>query len=77
MTSGGAPPADLARMFFLQLCVIGSTMGTREEFERMLTLLGGSQRGPLIDRVIELGEARAGLAAMHAGELLGKIVLRP
>jgi NADPH:quinone reductase-like Zn-dependent oxidoreductase len=77
MTSGGAPPADLARVFFLQLQIVGSTMGTREEFGQLLTLLGGTDRRPAIDRVLPLAEARAGLEAMEAGDLVGKVVLTP
>ena len=76
-TSGGAPPADLARVFFLQLQVIGSTMGTREELEDLLQLLGSSGLRPAIDRVLPLAEVAEGLAAMRSGDLAGKIVVTP
>ncbi|CAB4913761.1 unannotated protein [freshwater metagenome] len=77
MTTGGAPPADLARVFFLQLRVVGSTMGTREELEDMMQLLGTSGRRPVIDRVLPLAQAREGLESMRAEDLVGKVVLQP
>ncbi len=76
-TSGGAPAAELQRVFFLQLSVIGSTMGTRDELERLARLCEGTGLRPQIDRVLPLSEAREGFAAMYAGELFGKIVFQP
>jgi NADPH:quinone reductase-like Zn-dependent oxidoreductase len=73
-TSGDAPPAELTRIFFLALSVIGSTMGTREELERLIRLC--VQRGirPVIDETLPLARAREGFARMAAGEMFGKIV---
>lgn len=76
-TSGPNPPADLNRVFFLQLRVIGSTMGTRQELGELLDLLGRTGLRPRVDRVLALDDAREGYAAMIEGDLLGKIVLRP
>ncbi|RJK98123.1 zinc-binding dehydrogenase [Vallicoccus soli] len=76
-TSGGAPPADLGRVFFLQLRVLGSTMGTRAELERLLRLLAASGARPQVDTVLPLAEARAGLARLERGEQFGKVVLVP
>jgi NADPH:quinone reductase-like Zn-dependent oxidoreductase len=73
-TSGAVPPADLNRVFFLQLSVIGSTMGTRSELSRLLTLCEQTGVRPLIDRTMPLTEAKAGFEAMIAGELFGKVV---
>ena len=73
-TTGPNPPADLARVFFLQLSVIGSTMGTREELRRLIALLGATGVRPLIDTELPLGRARDGLAKMLAGDTAGKIV---
>jgi len=73
-TSGSVPPADLSRVFFLQLSVIGSTMGTRDELARLLTFCEQTGTRPLIDRSMPLAEAKAGFAAMIAGELFGKAV---
>jgi NADPH:quinone reductase-like Zn-dependent oxidoreductase len=74
-TTGSNPPADLSRVFFLQLQIIGSTMGTRAELASLLSFLGESGVRPLIDRTIPLESAADGLAAMESGELVGKIVL--
>ena len=76
-TSGPNPPAELQRVFFLQLSVIGSTMGTRDELARLARLLETSGVRPEIDRVLPLSEAREGFAAMDAGDVFGKIVFTP
>jgi NADPH:quinone reductase-like Zn-dependent oxidoreductase len=73
-TSGPNPPADLARVFFLQLRVLGSTMGTRAELEQLARFCETRGVRPVIDRVLPLAEAREGLAAMERGELFGKVV---
>lgn len=74
-TTGPNPPADLNRVFFLQLQVIGSTMGTRAELAGLIGLLRATGLRPHVDRTIPLADARDGLAAMAAGDLVGKIVL--
>ncbi len=74
-TSGANPPADLQRVFFLQLRVVGSTMGTRDELEQLARLCEARGVRPEIDRVLPLADAREGLAAMARGELFGKVVL--
>ena len=73
-TSGSAPSADLSRVFFLQLSVVGSTMGTRDELARLLTFCEQTGVRPLIDRSMPLAEARDGFAAMISGDLFGKVV---
>jgi NADPH:quinone reductase-like Zn-dependent oxidoreductase len=74
-TSGPNPPAELNRVFFLQLQVVGSTMGTKTELADLIAFLRATGLRPHLDRVIPLEQARDGLAAMDAGELVGKIVL--
>jgi NADPH:quinone reductase-like Zn-dependent oxidoreductase len=74
-TSGPNPPAELNRVFFLQLQVLGSTMGTKGELADMISFLRTTGLRPLIDRTIPLDSAAEGLAAIASGELLGKIVL--
>ena len=74
-TSGPMPPADLNRVFFLQLSVVGSTMGTRDQLGRLLRFCEQTGVRPLIDRTLPLGQARDGLAAMISGDLFGKVVL--
>lgn len=74
-TSGAMPPADLNRVFFLQLQIVGSTMGTAEEFQRMLALLAETGVRPVIDQVLPMDQARSGFAALVDGTVRGKIVL--
>jgi NADPH:quinone reductase-like Zn-dependent oxidoreductase len=74
-TSGPNPPADLARVFFLQLSVVGSTMGTREELEAMIDLLVRTGVRPTIDAVHTLADARAAFERLASGDAVGKIVL--
>ncbi|HUZ39608.1 MAG TPA: zinc-binding dehydrogenase [Streptosporangiaceae bacterium] len=73
-TSGAAPPAELNRVFFLQLSVVGSTMGSRDELARLMVLCEQTGARPRIDRTLPLTQAADGFAAMIAGELFGKVV---
>ncbi|MFI0419523.1 zinc-binding dehydrogenase [Spongiactinospora sp. 9N601] len=73
-TSGYAPSAELNRVFFLQLSVVGSTMGDRDQLARLATFLEQTGVRPVIDRTMPLADARDGFAAMAAGDLFGKIV---
>lgn len=66
--------AELTRIFFLQLEVVGSTMGTRSELASLVNLLDATGARPLIDRVIPMTDARDGFAAMEEGNLFGKVV---
>ncbi|MCW2767773.1 MAG: Zn-dependent oxidoreductase, partial [Nocardioides sp.] len=66
--------AELTRIFFLQLRVIGSTMGTRDELASLVSLLDASGARPLIDRTLPMTDAAEGFAAMAGGEVFGKIV---
>ena len=76
-TSGPDPAAELRRVYFLQLRILGSMMGTRAELERLARFCETTGTKPLIDRVLPLSEARAGFETMAAGEHFGKIVLKP
>jgi NADPH:quinone reductase-like Zn-dependent oxidoreductase len=75
-TTSGADVEDpeLTRTFFLQLSVIGSTMGTRDELAALMRFLDSTGTRPLIDRTIAFEDARDGFAAMAQGEVFGKIV---
>ncbi|HWJ10549.1 MAG TPA: zinc-binding dehydrogenase [Nocardioides sp.] len=66
--------AELTRIFFLQLSVIGSTMGNRDELASLVTMLDATGVRPVIDRVLPMTEAREGFAAMAGGDVFGKIV---
>ncbi|HEX6875929.1 MAG TPA: zinc-binding dehydrogenase [Nocardioidaceae bacterium] len=74
-TSGPNPDkAELNRIFFLQLEVVGSTMGNRAELASLVNLLDVSGLRPVIDRVLPMTEARDGFAAMADGDIFGKVV---
>ena len=73
-TSGQVPPAELNRVFFLQLSVVGSTMGSRDQLGRLMRFCEQSGARPRVDRAIPLAQAADGFAAMIAGELFGKVV---
>ena len=74
-TTGADPSADLNRLFFLQLRVLGSTMGTRGELEAMLRLMAVSGVRPQVDEVVPLAQARRGFERLVAGDVVGKVVL--
>jgi NADPH:quinone reductase-like Zn-dependent oxidoreductase len=75
-TSGPNPPAQLHRIWWKQLTIYGSTMGTKADFEGAYELVKSGRAKPVIDRVYQLAEARAAHERLEAGEQLGKIVLR-
>jgi NADPH:quinone reductase-like Zn-dependent oxidoreductase len=74
-TTGADPSADLNRLFFLQLRVLGSTMGTRPELEGLLRLLAATGVRPQVDEVVPLAEAARGFERLVAGDVVGKVVL--
>jgi NADPH:quinone reductase-like Zn-dependent oxidoreductase len=74
-TSGSQPPADLSRIFFLQLSVVGSTMGTRDELAQLVSMCSATGLRPLIDHELPLSSADEALRHVAAGDLFGKIVL--
>jgi NADPH:quinone reductase-like Zn-dependent oxidoreductase len=73
-TSGLMPPAELNRVFFLQLSVVGTTMGSRDQLERLVRFCEQTGVRPWIDRTLPVTQAKEGFAAMIAGDLFGKIV---
>ncbi len=75
-TTGPNPPAGLHRIWWKELDVLGSTMGSAEDFEACLDLVTSGRARPVIDEVLPLAEARAAHERLEAGEQLGKIVLR-
>jgi NADPH:quinone reductase-like Zn-dependent oxidoreductase len=77
-TSGPDPAnAELTRVFFLQLRVQGSTMGTRDELRELVSFMELTGARPLIDTTMALSRARDGFAAMADGKVFGKIVFTP
>ncbi len=76
-TSGDASPAELTRIFFHEIRVLGATMGSRDDLAALLNLLVRSGIRPPVDRELPLTRAREALAHLHAGAQFGKVVLTP
>src|SRR4051794_2636169 len=74
-TTGPNPPAALHRVWWKQLSILGSTMGTPDDFKGAYDLIAAGKAKPVVDRVFALAEARAAHERLEAGEQLGKIVL--
>ena len=75
-TSGANPPAQLHRVWWKQLTIYGSTMGTRADFEAVYHLVASGRVKPVVDEVFPLAEAAAAHERLERGEQLGKIILR-
>jgi NADPH:quinone reductase-like Zn-dependent oxidoreductase len=74
-TSGPNPPAALHRVWWKQLTILGSTMGTGEDFAGAYELVASGRALPVVDSVLPLEEIRTAHERLEAGEQLGKIVL--
>jgi NADPH:quinone reductase-like Zn-dependent oxidoreductase len=74
-TTGPNPPAGLHRIWWKQLSILGSTMGTGADFAAAYDLVASGRARPVVDQVFPLEEIRAAHERMEAGEQLGKIVL--
>ena len=74
MTSGNDPSANIARVFIEQIRIIGSTMGTLEEFTKLVEFVTSNDIKPQIGMSLPLSEARDGYRAMAEGRTAGKIV---
>ncbi len=74
-TAGAAPKTDLARIFWNQLSVLGSTMGDMDEFREVVSLFTNGMK-PVIDSVHDANDASTAFARLESGEQFGKIVLK-
>ena len=74
-TTGPNPPAALHRVWWKQLTILGSTMGTKGDFEGTYELIAAGRARPVVDEVLPLTEIRAAHERLEAGEQLGKVVL--
>jgi NADPH:quinone reductase-like Zn-dependent oxidoreductase len=74
-TSGQVAETELARVFFLQMRILGSTMGTRQELGRLLSLCDTTGVRPLIDDVMPMSEGERALRRLAEGDVFGKLVL--
>ena len=75
-TAGTAPELTVRRIFWKQLTVLGTTMGSPDDFGAMLPLFGEGKLRPVVDRVFPLAEVGAALRYMDQAAQFGKIVLR-
>jgi len=76
-TSGHDPAAELNRIFFKELEVVGSTMGTLEDLRDLVSMIDATGIRPRIDKTFPLSDVAEGLRALAAGDVLGKIVINP
>jgi NADPH:quinone reductase-like Zn-dependent oxidoreductase len=74
-TTGPNPPAALHRVWWKQLSILGSSMGTPDDFRHVYELVAAGKVRPRVDRVFALADARAAHERLEAAEQLGKIVL--
>ena len=73
-TTGHAPSAGLTHVFFRQLSIIGSTVGTRDELERVARFCVARDTRPVIHMAVPLSEAREGFRELDQGKVFGKVV---
>lgn len=74
-TGGHDPTTDLRRIFWNQLRLFGSTMGTRHEFDEIVALYRAGRLKPVVDQVLPARDAAKGFERLEAGEQFGKIVV--
>jgi NADPH:quinone reductase-like Zn-dependent oxidoreductase len=75
-TTGPDGTTDLARIFWNQLSIVGSTMGTMDEFRSVVALMRSGALKATVDEVAAPTDAQAAYARLEAGEQFGKIVFR-
>lgn len=76
-TGGSNPPADLGRVFWRQLDIRGSTMGTLDEMKALLRFVKAAKLHPVLDQTFGLEDIRAALTRMQEGSHTGKIIVKP
>jgi len=74
-TTGPDATTDLARIFWNQLRILGSTMGSNDEFKEVVSLLNSGSLRPVIDKTMKPSDCRAAYERLEAGEQFGKIVI--
>jgi NADPH:quinone reductase-like Zn-dependent oxidoreductase len=74
-TSGHLATVDLRRIFFLQLQLLGSTMGTRDELAELLELVTDRGVTPVLDSVHPFSRAGEAFARLASGDVFGKVVV--
>ena len=76
-TTGSDPSADLSRMFWRQLSVLGSSMGTRDELVALCAMLDETGARPVIDSEWPLERAPEAFDRLLSEQLFGKVVVIP
>jgi len=76
-TSGPIAPTDIRFIFGKQISVIGSTMGSHQDYRDVMALVFNGTFRPVIDRVMPLDQGLEAMASLEQGEQFGKIVLEP
>jgi NADPH:quinone reductase-like Zn-dependent oxidoreductase len=76
VTSGSSAETNLQALYWNQLSVVGSTMGSDDDFHAMLVAMCAAKAKPVIDSVFPLGEVREAMSRMETGKQFGKIVLK-
>lgn len=76
VTTGAAAQTDLQALYWNQLTILGSTLGSHEDFRQLLRAVGSGRLGPVIDSVVPLARARQAARRMEEGKQFGKIILR-
>jgi len=76
-TTGRTTEVDIRHVFWNQLSILGTTMGSPQEFASMLILYEAGRLKPVVDNVFPLRDAAAAHSRMDQGQQFGKIVLVP
>lgn len=74
-TTGPMLTVDVRRLFWYQWDILGSTMGSAEEYRAVVQLLGQGHLRPLVDSVVALADARRAFERLSAGDQMGKVVV--
>ena len=76
-TSGPTAAIDIRYIFSKQISLLGSTMGSHQDFRDVMELVWAKRLQPVLDRVMHLSEGKEAFAILERGEQFGKIVLEP
>jgi NADPH:quinone reductase-like Zn-dependent oxidoreductase len=76
VTSGPQASTNLQMLYWNQLTILGSTMGSNEDFRQMLTAVKAAKLKPVIDSAVSLENIRDAMGKMEEGKQFGKIVLK-
>ncbi len=73
-TTGDPAAMEIQRLFFLEIAVLGATMGSRQDLEQLLAFLARTGVRPVVDSTVPLARVGEGLARLARGEQFGKVV---